>query len=85
MRRPGRQRRPSARTVGRGDGLRRLRSRRARPARRPARHAIEELRRAFEEYELYRGYYRERGKNPKDAISQIEFVSKLQAKQEAAQ
>jgi uncharacterized Ntn-hydrolase superfamily protein len=48
-------------------------------------HAIEDLRRAFEEYELYRGYYRERGKNPKDAVSQIEFVSKLQAKQEAAQ
>ena len=47
--------------------------------------AIEELRRAFEEYELYRGYYRERGRNPKAAIPQNEFVAQLHAKQEAAQ
>ena len=47
--------------------------------------AVEELRRAFEEYELYRGYYRERGKNPKAAIPQNEFVAQLQRKQEAAQ
>ena len=46
--------------------------------------AVEELRRAFEEYELYRAYYRERGKNPKDSIPQYEFVARLQ-RQEAAQ
>lgn len=46
--------------------------------------AIEELRRAFEEYELYRGYYKERAKNPKDAMPQYAFVQTLK-KQEAAQ
>ena len=46
--------------------------------------AIEELRRAFEEYELYRGYYKERSKNPKDAMPQYDFVQTLK-KQEAAQ
>jgi uncharacterized Ntn-hydrolase superfamily protein len=46
--------------------------------------AVDELRRAFEEYELYRGYYRDRGKNPRNAISQAEFVARL-AQQEAAQ
>lgn len=47
--------------------------------------AVDELRRAFEEYELYRGYYRERGKNPREAISQIEFVAQLEAQKVAAQ
>jgi uncharacterized Ntn-hydrolase superfamily protein len=47
--------------------------------------AVEELRRAFEEYELYRGYYKERSKNPKDAIPQYAFVESLAKKQEAAQ
>jgi len=47
--------------------------------------AVEELRRAFEEHEPYRAYYRERGKNPKDAIPQYEFVARLKARQEAAQ
>ena len=46
--------------------------------------AIAELRRAFEEYELYRGYYKERSKNPKDALPQYAFVQTLK-KQEAAQ
>jgi uncharacterized Ntn-hydrolase superfamily protein len=46
--------------------------------------AVDELRRAFEEYELYRGYYRDRGKNPRNAISQAEFVTRLTQK-EAAQ
>ena len=46
--------------------------------------AVDELRRAFEEYELYRGYYRDRGKNPRNAISQAEFVARL-AQREAAQ
>jgi len=47
--------------------------------------AVEALRRAFEEYELYRGYYRERGRNPRAAIPQYEFVAQLQASREAAQ
>lgn len=47
--------------------------------------AVEELRRAFEEYELYRGYYKERSKNPKDAVPQYAFVQTLARKQEAAQ
>lgn len=46
--------------------------------------AIDELRRAFEEYELYRGYYRDRGKNPRDAVPQDVFVAGLN-RQEAAQ
>jgi uncharacterized Ntn-hydrolase superfamily protein len=46
--------------------------------------AVEELRRAFEEYDQYRNYYRERGKNPKAAIPQYEFVAHLHRKQEAA-
>ncbi|MFO1084204.1 MAG: DUF1028 domain-containing protein [Reyranellaceae bacterium] len=40
-------------------------------------HAVDELRRAFEEYELYRGYYRDRGKNPRGAIPQDAFVAQL--------
>lgn len=46
--------------------------------------AVDELRRAFEEYDLYRGYYRDRGKNPREAIPQYEFVARL-AHREAAQ
>jgi uncharacterized Ntn-hydrolase superfamily protein len=46
--------------------------------------AVDALRRAFEEYELYRGYYRDRGKNPRNAISQAEFVAGL-PQREAAQ
>jgi uncharacterized Ntn-hydrolase superfamily protein len=48
--------------------------------------AVEELRRAFEEYDQYRGYYKERGKDPKNAIPQYQFVAELDKKQkEAAQ
>ena len=48
--------------------------------------AVEELRRAFEEYELYRGYYKERSRNPKDAMPQYAFVQSLaKGKSEAAQ
>jgi uncharacterized Ntn-hydrolase superfamily protein len=47
--------------------------------------AVDELRRAFEEYELYRGYYRDRGKNPRNAIPQGEFVERLAAQKVAAQ
>ena len=39
--------------------------------------AVDELRRAFEEYDQYRGYYRDRGKNPQNAVSQDVFVSRL--------
>jgi uncharacterized Ntn-hydrolase superfamily protein len=46
-------------------------------------HAVEELRRSFEEYERYRGYYRDRGKNPREAIPQHLFASRL-AQAEAA-
>ena len=46
--------------------------------------AVDELRRSFEEYDLYRGYYRDRGNNPKDAVPQDVFVSRL-AQKEAAQ
>ncbi len=40
-------------------------------------HAVDELRRAFEEYEPYRAYYRYRGDNPRDAVPQDVFVSRL--------
>jgi len=40
-------------------------------------HAVDELRRNYEEYALYRGYYTERGKNPAAAIPQHEFVRTL--------
>ena len=43
-----------------------------------------ELRRAFEEYDPYRSYYRERGKNPKDAVPQDQFVAELEKKQQEA-
>ena len=41
--------------------------------------AVDELRRCFEEYEPYRGYYRDRGRNPSDAVPQDVFVSRLVA------
>lgn len=46
--------------------------------------AVDELRRVFEEYALYRDYYRERGRNPRQALPQAEFVARLAAR-EAAQ
>ena len=46
--------------------------------------AVDELRRAFEEYDQYRSYYRERGKNPRDAIPQYQFAASLKGGQEAA-
>lgn len=39
--------------------------------------AVDELRRNFEEYEPYRVYYRERGKEPRGAMTQDEFVATL--------
>ncbi len=39
--------------------------------------AVEELRRAFEEYDLYRGYYASGQKNPKDAMPQYAFAQAL--------
>jgi uncharacterized Ntn-hydrolase superfamily protein len=46
--------------------------------------AVDELRRAFEAYEPYRDYYRDRGNNPRDAVTQDVFVARL-AQREAAQ
>ncbi len=46
--------------------------------------AVGELRRAFEQYELYRGYYKERARNPKDAIPQYAFAQGLAKTQGAA-
>lgn len=46
--------------------------------------AVEELRRAFEELELYRGYYKERSRNPKDAMPQYAFAQTLATRQEAS-
>lgn len=45
--------------------------------------AVAELRRAFEEYEQYRAYYKERSKNPKDALPQYAFVQTLKKKEAA--
>jgi uncharacterized Ntn-hydrolase superfamily protein len=42
-------------------------------------HAVDELRRCFEEYEPYRAYYRDRGRNPSKAIPQDVFVAELNA------
>lgn len=42
--------------------------------------AVEELRRAFEEYEPYRAYYRERGNQPRGAMTQEQFVATLSSK-----
>ena len=42
--------------------------------------AVDELRRCFEEYEPYRTYYRERGRNPHDAVPQDVFVAQLTAR-----
>ncbi|MFZ5781687.1 MAG: DUF1028 domain-containing protein [Pseudomonadota bacterium] len=48
--------------------------------------AVEALRDAFEEYELYRGYYRDRGRNPRDAVPQDVFAADLARRgEEAAQ
>jgi uncharacterized Ntn-hydrolase superfamily protein len=48
--------------------------------------AVDELRRAFEEYELYRDYYRDRGRNPRQAVPQDVFAAGLERqRQEAAQ
>lgn len=47
--------------------------------------AVDELRRAFEEYEPYRLYYRERGDKPQGAMTQEQFVASLAARREAAQ
>jgi uncharacterized Ntn-hydrolase superfamily protein len=39
--------------------------------------AVEELRRVLEEFKLYEVFYRERGRKPREAISQGEFVAGL--------
>jgi uncharacterized Ntn-hydrolase superfamily protein len=47
-------------------------------------HAVDELRRCFEEYEPYRAYYRDRGRNPHDAVPQDVFVARLNARKAEA-
>lgn len=46
-------------------------------------HAVEALRTAYAEYGRYRGYYRDRGRDPRSAIPQHEFAARL-AQPEAA-
>ena len=41
--------------------------------------AVEELRRLYREYKKYEGYYHERGRNPRGALSQEVFVARLAA------
>ncbi|MFI5013964.1 MAG: DUF1028 domain-containing protein [Hyphomicrobiales bacterium] len=41
--------------------------------------AVEELRRILEEFKLYQVFYRERGRNPRDAVPQEVFVARLDA------
>ena len=41
--------------------------------------AIEELRRVYAEYKQYEGYYRQRGENPRGALSQEAFMATLKA------
>jgi len=40
-------------------------------------HAVTELRRVLEEFKLYEKFYRDRGRNPRDAIPQDQFVAQL--------
>ncbi|HEY0181810.1 MAG TPA: DUF1028 domain-containing protein [Rhodopila sp.] len=40
--------------------------------------AVVELRRVLEEFKRYEVFYRERGRNPRDAVSQDEFVASLE-------
>lgn len=44
-------------------------------------HAVDELRRCFEAYAPYRAYYRERGRDPVQAVPQEVFVARLEAAQ----
>ncbi len=41
--------------------------------------AVDELRRIFEVYDPYRGYYRDRGRNPRTAMPQEQFVAGLKS------
>jgi len=41
--------------------------------------AVDELRRIFEEYDPYRGYYRDRGRDPTTAIPQEQFAASLKS------
>jgi uncharacterized Ntn-hydrolase superfamily protein len=43
--------------------------------------AVEELRRVLEEFKKYEVFYRERGRNPREAIPQDVFVANLKARQ----
>jgi uncharacterized Ntn-hydrolase superfamily protein len=45
--------------------------------------AVVELRRVLEEFKRYEVFYRERGRNPRDAVSQDEFVASLEQRAQA--
>jgi len=47
--------------------------------------AMTELRRVLEEFKQYEVFYRERGRNPREAVTQDEFVAQLEARRRAAQ
>ncbi len=47
--------------------------------------AVEELRRVLEEFKKYEVFYRERGRNPREAIPQDVFVKQLEARKAAAE
>ena len=40
--------------------------------------ALTELRRVLQEFKLYEVFYRERGRKPREAITQDEFVARLE-------
>jgi uncharacterized Ntn-hydrolase superfamily protein len=42
--------------------------------------AVEELRRVYGEYKPYEAYYRERGRNPRGALPQEQFMATLQSR-----
>ena len=45
--------------------------------------AIEELRRIWHEYKRYEAFYRERSRNPRDAVPQEVFAARLRQAEEA--
>jgi uncharacterized Ntn-hydrolase superfamily protein len=42
--------------------------------------AVEELRRIYQHYKPYEAYYRERGRNPRSALPQEQFMATLQSR-----
>ena len=46
--------------------------------------AVTELRRVLQGFKLYEVFYRERGRNPRAAITQDEFVARLEAQRHSS-